>query len=151
MNVIQPVLSRGCRRNHFQELTETGVLKIDEYSNKICRGLSWSVLTTTQAREKIVSQALKGQTQKAAVYVQGMVCTSCAIGVRVHLKKIDAVDRKQKNKGVTLHPDGQLAYIDLKAGKKLDPAQVSEAIKKAGYKPVSLYVWNGKKVEKTQL
>jgi len=104
-----------------------------------------------KARSALAQKALIGQPQKAALYIQGMVCSSCAIGVRVHLKKIKGIDREQENDGIIIDQDSQLAYLSLKPDHAIEPAQLRKAVEKAGYKPVHAFFWNGQTVQKLAL
>lgn len=61
------------------------------------------------------------------VDVKGLVCPSCAIGIKVHLSKT------KKVKKVILDINKQLAIITETEGKKLTDEEIELAIKKAGY------------------
>lgn len=70
------------------------------------------------------------------VHVKGLVCSSCGIGIRIGLAKLDGLDRSQFTKGVELDSSNQ--YVMLAAESNLDFDQVFEKIYKAGYDPMHL-------------
>ena len=70
------------------------------------------------------------------VHVKGLVCSSCGIGIRIGLAKLDGLDRSQFTKGVELDSSNQ--YVMLAAESNLDFDQVFEIIYKAGYDPMHL-------------
>jgi len=70
------------------------------------------------------------------VHVKGLVCSSCAIGIRIGLSKLDGLDRSQFTKGVELDSTNQ--YVLLAKDGDLNFNQVFEKIYKAGYDPLHL-------------
>ena len=54
------------------------------------------------------------------VYVKGLVCPSCAIGVRKNLSKMKGVDKKRFKDGIDMNPETQLVATALKDGAELD-------------------------------
>ena len=61
------------------------------------------------------------------VNVKGLVCSSCGIGIKVHLNKTQSV------KKVVLDIDNQQAVITLHPDKTIQDKQIIAAIHKAGY------------------
>ena len=70
------------------------------------------------------------------VHVKGMVCSSCGIGIRIGLAKLDGLDRSQFTKGVELDSSNQ--YVLIAADGELDFDKVFEKIYRAGYDPLHL-------------
>ena len=73
------------------------------------------------------------------VYVKGLVCTSCAIGVRKNLSKMKGVDKKRFKDGIDMNPETQLVAIALKDGAELDNKDLIERVVDAGYVAVEEY------------
>lgn len=98
-----------------------------------------------------VEKKLQDNPEHLLVYVKGLVCSSCAIGVKVHLRKLKGIDKKQLDKGVTLNINTQIASIALLDEHSISPQDITKAITKAGYKAKYLYQWDDKSVVKTDL
>ncbi len=62
-----------------------------------------------------------------SVHVKGLVCPSCAIGIKRHLLKTKQVDT------ITFDVKAQFAYITLLSNKSLSDAEIKTAIENAGY------------------
>ena len=73
------------------------------------------------------------------VYVKGLVCPSCAIGVRKNLSKMKGVDKKRFKDGIDMNPETQLVTIALKDGVELDSKDLIERVVDAGYVAVEEY------------
>ena len=73
------------------------------------------------------------------VYVKGLVCPSCAIGVRKNLSKMKGVDKKRFRDGIDMDPETQLVSIALKEGAELDNKDLIERVVDAGYFAVEEY------------
>ena len=73
------------------------------------------------------------------VYVKGLVCPSCAIGVRKNLSKMKGVDKKRFKDGIDMNPETQLVAIALKDGAELDNKDLIERVVDAGYVAVEEY------------
>ena len=73
------------------------------------------------------------------VYVKGLVCPSCAIGVRKNLSKMKGVDKKRFKDGIDMNPETQLVTIALKDGAELDNKDLIERVVDAGYVAVEEY------------
>ena len=56
--------------------------------------------------------------------MKGLVCPSCAIGVRKNLSKMKGVDKKRFKDGIDMNPETQLVAIALKDGAELDTARI---------------------------
>jgi len=105
-----------------------------------------------KARDAFATKTLKKQNQTVVIYARGLICESCAIGIRKKLQRLKFVDTRKPKKGILMDPKTQLVTISLNGQKPVDPAAISKAIKGAGYDPVSLYqVHPNKGVRKTPL
>ncbi len=90
-----------------------------------------------------VQQMLNEQPDVVVVHVKGLVCSSCGIGIRIGLAKLDGIDKTRFNKGVKL--DSTQQYAVLAATKPLDFDAVAEKVYAAGYDPIhASYLENGK-------
>lgn len=89
---------------------------------------------------------LKGQAYQIAVYARGLVCSSCGIGLRIHLGKLDGIDKTKLDKGILLDSKNQLVIIAYDPKTPIDIAATQTAIHKAGYEPTHYYKWDGDKV-----
>ena len=49
--------------------------------------------TTPELRMQAAQDYLEDQPNQLAIYAKGFVCSSCGIGLRIHLKKLDSVDQ----------------------------------------------------------
>jgi copper chaperone CopZ len=96
-----------------------------------------------QTRRVAAKQKLQAQPDVALLYVKGLCCASCAIGIRKKVAKLDFVDKKQFKKGVELDAKTQLVTIGLRKGKTVDNKALAKAIEDAGYDPVHLYALTG--------
>ena len=96
-----------------------------------------------EVNQAIRSEAATAVLQKeqgiALLYVKGLCCPSCAIGVRSKLSKLKFVDKKRFKKGIDMDAETQLVAIALKKGQTIDPAQVEKGIDDAGYVAVEWY------------
>ena len=61
------------------------------------------------------------------VKVIGLICPSCAIGIKKHLLKTKKVDKTEFNAGL------QTVYIHLLKNKTLTDKEIHKAIERAGY------------------
>jgi copper chaperone CopZ len=71
--------------------------------------------------------------------VKGLVCPSCAIGIRKNLTKMKGVDKKRFKDGIDMNPETQLVSIALKDGAKLNSKDLIERVVDAGYVAVEEY------------
>ena len=68
-----------------------------------------------------------------------MVCTSCALGIRIKVGKLPFVDSSRYKRGVDMDAKTQLITVALLPGVKADDKSLSLAIIAAGYDPVERY------------
>jgi len=85
-------------------------------------------------------KVLLEQANIALVYVKGLVCPSCAIGVRKNLSKMKGVDKSRFRDGIDMNPDTQLVAIAFnEKGFVLNDKEVIERVEDAGYIAVEKY------------
>lgn len=92
-----------------------------------------------EVRLAAAKNALLESSKISLVYVKGLVCPSCAIGIRKNLSKMKGVDKKRFKDGIDMNPETQLVYIALKDGVKLDNKDLIERVVDAGYTAVEEY------------
>ena len=92
-----------------------------------------------EVRSKAATVALQKEQGIALLYVKGLCCPSCAIGVRAKLSKLKFVDKKRFKKGIDMDAETQLVAIALKKDQVIDPAQVEKGIDDAGYVAIEWY------------
>ncbi len=92
-----------------------------------------------EVRLTAASNVLKDASAISLVYVKGLVCPSCAIGIRKNLSKMKGVDKKRFRDGIDMNPETQLVTIALKAGAKVDNKDLIERVEDAGYIAVEEY------------
>ena len=73
------------------------------------------------------------------LYVKGLVCPSCALGIRIKVGKLPFVDSSRYKRGVDMDAKTQLITVALLPGVKADDKSLSLAIIAAGYDPVEKY------------
>jgi len=92
-----------------------------------------------EVRAKAASAVLQKEQGIALLYVKGLCCPSCAIGVRAKLSRLKFVDKKRFKKGIDMDAKHQLVTIALKKDQSIDPAKVEKGIDDAGYVAVEWY------------
>ena len=94
-------------------------------------------------RSKAATATLQKEQGIALLYVKGLCCPSCAIGVRSKLSKLKFVDKKRFKKGIDMDAETQLVTVALKKDKDIDAAQVEKGIDDAGYVAIEWYTLEG--------
>lgn len=92
-----------------------------------------------EVRLTAAKKTLLESSRISLIYVKGLVCPSCAIGVRKNLSKMKGVDKKRFKDGIDLNPETQLVTIALKDDASLDSKDLMERIDDAGYVAVEEY------------
>ena len=92
-----------------------------------------------EERLTAAKKILLEKNQISLIYVKGLVCPSCAIGIRKNLSKMKSVDKKRFKDGIDMNPETQLVTIALKNGAKLDSKDLIERVVDAGYVAVEEY------------
>ena len=93
-----------------------------------------------EVRLEAAKKTLLNSSKISLVYVKGLVCPSCAIGVRKNLSKMKGVDKKRFKDGIDMDPETQLVAIALKDGAELDNKDLIERVVDAGYVAVEEYI-----------
>jgi copper chaperone CopZ len=92
-----------------------------------------------EVRAKVAAAELKAELDVAVLYVKGMTCPSCAIGIRVKLGKLEFVDRNRFKRGMKIDVKHQLLTVALKKGAKPDWVLLDVQINNAGYVAVDWF------------
>ena len=92
-----------------------------------------------EVRLVAAKETLLESSKISLVYVKGLVCPSCAIGIRKNLSKMKGVDKKRFKDGIDMNPETQLVSIALKDGAKLNSKDLIERVVDAGYVAVEEY------------
>ena len=92
-----------------------------------------------EVRLAAAKKTLLSSSNISLVYVKGLFCPSCAIGVRKNLSKMKGVDKKRFKDGIDMNPETQLVSIALKDGAKLNSKDLIERVEDAGYVAVEEY------------
>ena len=81
-------------------------------------------VASPEVRDLAAQEMIENHANYIAVYTKGLVCSSCGIGLRIHISKIDSVDQSAFKKGVDLDSEKQLVYVAFKAGAEIDAEAV---------------------------
>ena len=92
-----------------------------------------------EVRLEAAKKTLLNSSKISIIYVKGLVCPSCAIGIRKNLSKMKGVDKKRFKDGIDMNPETQLVTIALKEGAELDNKDLIERVVDAGYFAVEEY------------
>jgi len=90
-------------------------------------------------REAAARARLSALPRALALYVRGLCCASCGIGVRKKIGKLDFVDRTRLNKGVEIDPKMQIAFVALKPKRAAPLPVLAKAVRDAGYELALVY------------
>ena len=96
---------------------------------------------TSVLRDQAAKSMVENHPNFLAIHTKGLVCKSCGIGLRIHIGKLDGVDKSQLSKSVELDVEKQLVLVAFKLDAAIDLDGVREAIYNAGYDPVHYYLW----------
>ena len=100
-----------------------------------------------EVRDIAVKAKLKERKNISLVYVKGLVCPSCAIGIRVKVSKLPFVDVTRYKRGVDMDIKSQLLTVALLPGIKTDTRSIDKAVTNAGYEVVEWYSMEGGKLK----
>ena len=92
-----------------------------------------------EQRLEAAKKVLSDTANISLIYVKGLVCPSCAIGIRKNLSKMLGVDKTRFKDGIDMDPETQLVTISLKAGVFLDNRDLIELVEDAGYTAIEEY------------
>ncbi len=96
---------------------------------------------TSELRDQAAKRMVENHPNFLAIHTKGLVCKSCGIGLRIHIEKVDGVDKSKLSKSVELDVEKQLVLVAFKPDAAIDVDGVREAIYNAGYDPVHYYLW----------
>ena len=96
----------------------------------VCSSISEDTDSISSCSKEMTS-LLKDNPNTVVLKVKGLVCSSCAIGVRVHLSKMDGIDISKFNKGIMLDSTSQYVLVAIKDN--IDFKKIDESITNAGY------------------
>ena len=100
-----------------------------------------------EVRNVAAVKLLKARKDVSLLYVRGLVCPSCAIGIRVKVGKLPFVDSTRYKRGIEMETKTQLLTVALLPGVKADAKQLVKAITGAGYDPIEWYSLASEKLE----
>ena len=92
-----------------------------------------------EVRDVAAIKLLKERKDVSLAYVKGLVCPSCALGVRIKVSKLSFVDSTRYKRGIDMDTKTQLLTVALLPGLKADAGSLAKAITDAGYDPVERY------------
>ncbi len=92
-------------------------------------------INEAECSERMIT-LLEEHPEAVIVHVKGLVCSSCAIGIRIGLAKIDGLDRSKFINGVKIDSSNQ--YVVMATDQTIDFDLVFEKIYNAGYDPIHL-------------
>ena len=87
---------------------------------------------------KVAIGKLQVQKQAALLYVKGMTCPSCAIGIRVKLSKLDFVDGSRFKRGIEMDCNNQLLLWHSRMA-LVPTGPIEQEIDNAGYVAVEWF------------
>ena len=96
-----------------------------------------------EERVKAATEVLQKEKGVALLYVKGLCCPSCAIGVRSKLSKLKFVDKKRFKKGIDMDPKTQLVTVALKEGRAIDQDEIEKKVDDAGFDAMEWYTLEG--------
>ena len=92
-----------------------------------------------EVRLEAAKKILLDSSSISLIYVEGLVCPSCAIGIRKNLSKMLGVDRSRFKDGIDMNPETQLVTIAFKEGISIDNKDLIELVEDAGYTAIEEY------------
>ena len=96
-------------------------------------------IASSEVRLESAQSHLSGNPNQIAFYSKGLVCSSCAIGLRIHIKKLDGIDRNKLDDGIHLDAKNQLLIVAFEQGFVPNILKIIRAIDKAGYESTHYY------------
>ena len=104
-------------------------------------------IASSEMRLESAQSHLSGNHNQMAFYSKGLVCSSCAIGLRIHLKKLDGINRDKLDDGMLLDAKNQLLIVAFEQGFVPNIQEIIGAIDKAGYETTHYYRTVGEVVQ----
>ena len=96
-------------------------------------------IADSEMRLESAQSYLSGNPSHMAFYSKGLVCSSCAIGLRIHIREIDGIDRNKLDDGMLLDAKNQLLIIAFLQGFVPNIQKIITAIDNAGYETTHYY------------
>ena len=100
-----------------------------------------------EVRDIAAKAKLKERKNISLLYVKGMVCPSCAIGIRVKVGKLPFVDVTRYKRGMDMDIKSQLLTVALLPDVKTDTRSINKAVTSAGYEVAEWYSMEGGKLK----
>ena len=94
---------------------------------------------TPEARLQAAEVELTKHSQIALIYVKGLVCPSCGIGVSKNLSRMPGVDKERFKRGIEMNTNTQLVKIALSEQSKLEKKEILERVDDAGFNAIEEY------------
>ena len=126
-------------------LLSLGFLLFGTFTN--LSALTQYSIASSEMRLESAQSHLSGNPNQMAFYSKGLVCSSCAIGLRIHLKKLDGINRDKLDDGMLLDAKNQLLVVAFKQGFVPNIQEIIGAIDKAGYETTHYYRTIGEVVQ----
>jgi copper chaperone CopZ len=95
-------------------------------------------------------EVLQRESSAISIFVKGLCCPVCGIGVRRKLSRLSGVDRSRFKEGVDLDAKHQIATVALKEGELPSLSDLAQAVDDAGYIAVNLYTLENGKLKTTK-
>ena len=118
-------------------LLSFALIFIGTYTNLIA--LTPYSIASSEMRLESAKSHLSGNPNQIAFYSKGLVCSSCAIGLRIHVNKLDGINRNKLDDGMLLDAKNQLLIIAFEQGFVPNIQEIIRAINKAGYETTHYY------------
>lgn len=96
-------------------------------------------IASSEMRLESAKSHLTGNPNQMAFYSKGLVCSSCAIGLRIHVNKLDGINRNKLDEGMLLDAKNQLLVVAFEQGFVPNIQEIIRAIDKAGYETTHYY------------
>ena len=93
----------------------------------------------SEMRLESAKSHLLGNPNQMAFYSKGLVCSSCAIGLRIHVNKLDGIDRNKLDDGMLLDAKNQLLIVAFEQGFVPNIQEIIRAFDNAGYETTHYY------------
>lgn len=126
-------------------LLSLGFLLFGTFTN--LSALTQYSIASSEMRLESAQSHLSGNPNQMAFYSKGLVCSSCAIGLRIHLKKLDGINRDKLDDGMLLDAKNQLLIVAFEQGFVPNIQKIIRAIDKAGYETTHYYRTIGEVVQ----
>lgn len=121
----------------------TLVILLSFLSNSYGSGVHASEINETECSERMQT-LLEEHPDAIIIHVKGLVCSSCGIGIRIGLAKIEGINRSKFTNGVELDSSNQ--YVLLASNSPLDFNLIFQKIYDAGYDPLHLCYVKGDQI-----